>query len=111
MTFAFVDGTRLASWKLVTAAATLAVLILAVASPAPAQSTEEVQALRKAIEALRESQQRIEKELGEIKTLLRGRQAAGPEAEPQNVVLTIDGDQFKGEKGATLVLVDFTDYQ
>lgn len=90
----------------------LVLLVTLIFSPPPvlAQPSEEIQALRKAVDALRESQQRIEKELGEIKSLLRSRQAGAPDDEPQNVVLTIDGP-VKGERSARLVLVDFTDYQ
>lgn len=87
----------------------LATLILS-PSPVLAQPSEEIQALRKSVDALREGQQRIEKELGEIKSLLRSPQAAAPDDEPKNLVLTIDGP-VKGERSARLVLVDFTDYQ
>ena len=90
----------------------LAIVSLAGALTAPAQTSDEIQALRKSIDALKESQQRIEKELAEIKTLLRARPAAAaPDDDPKNVVLSIDGEPFKGERTAKLVLVDFTDYQ
>lgn len=91
--------------------ALLLVLATLIVSPSPvlAQPSEEIQALRKAIDALRESQQRIEKDLGEIKSILRSPQAA-PDDEPKNLVLTIDGPT-KGERSARLVMVDFTDYQ
>ena len=80
---------------------------------AVAQSADEIQALRRAVEQLRESQQRIEKELAEIKGLLRGRQAAAPpEDDPKSVALSIDAtDPVKGDQAAKLVLVEFTDYQ
>ena len=89
----------------------LAALVLGGAPAALAQSSDELQALRKTVDALRESQQRIEKELAEIKALLRARQAGPPDDDPKNVVLSLDGDPFKGERAARLVLVDFTDYQ
>jgi type II secretory pathway pseudopilin PulG len=90
----------------------LAIILPAGAPPALAQTSEEIQALRKTVDALRESQQRIERELAEIKALLiRARQAGAPDDNPKNVVLSIDGDPFKGERTAKLVLVDFTDYQ
>jgi hypothetical protein len=90
----------------------LALVILAGAHPIAAQTTEEIQALRKSIQELRDSQQRIEKELGEIKTLLRGARAgAPPEDDPKSVELSIAGERFKGQASARLVLVDFTDYQ
>jgi hypothetical protein len=37
--------------------------------------------------------------------------AASPSEQPKDLVLAIDGDRVRGEKGAGLVLVDFTDYQ
>lgn len=89
----------------------LSLLLVAPAPPAKAQSSEELRALRQAIEALRESQQRMERELQEIKTLLRPRQAGAPDDEPKNLVLSIEGDPFKGDRTARLALIDFTDYQ
>ncbi|MBI1736328.1 MAG: hypothetical protein HYR51_14240 [Candidatus Rokubacteria bacterium] len=90
----------------------LALALLAPAAPALAQSSAEIQELRRSIDALRESQQRIERELGEIKTLLRSRPAAQapPDDEPKNLVLTLDGP-VKGDRTAKLALLDFTDYQ
>jgi septal ring factor EnvC (AmiA/AmiB activator) len=93
------------------ALALVAIVSFAGASSALGQTSDEIQALRKSVDALRDSQQRIEKELAEIKTLLRARQAAAPDDDPKNVVLSIDGERFKGERTAKLVLVDFTDYQ
>ena len=92
--------------------AVLLVLSLLVTPSASAQSSQEIQELRRSIDALRESQQRIEKELGEIKTLLRSRPAAQapPDDEPKNLVLSLDG-HVKGERSAKLALLDFTDYQ
>jgi hypothetical protein len=90
----------------------LALSLLGPAGPAFAQASPEIQELRRAIEALRESQQRIERELGEIKTLLRGRPAAQapPDEEPKNLVMALDG-HVKGATTAKLALFDFTDYQ
>lgn len=90
----------------------VATALAAVPPVACAQSTDEIKALRQAVEALRESQQRIERELQDIKTLLRGRPSAGaPDPEPKNIALSIDGDPVKGDASAKFVLVDFTDYQ
>jgi hypothetical protein len=90
-------------------------LLLAGVEPVAAQTADEVRALRESIESLRESQQRIERELQEIKTLLRPRAGvAGRPAEPEvprDLTLSIDGDPSKGAAGARLVLVEFTDYQ
>ena len=75
-----------------------------------AQSSDELKALRKDLESLKQGQSDIQKELQEIKTLLRGR-VATPPPEPQNVVLSVKDDPFKGEKDARLTLIEFTDYQ
>ena len=106
--------------RYVTALAALALWLLAAPASALAQSSEEIQALRTTIDTLRENQQRIERDVAEMKNLLRARTAAAAPAapavparpdEPKNLVLSLDGDHVKGDKGARLVLVDFSDYQ
>jgi hypothetical protein len=99
--------------RYVTALAALALWLLAAPASVLAQSSEEIQALKTAIDALRENQQRIERDVAEIKNLLRARPAAAPSRpdEPKNLVLSLEGEHVKGDKGAKLILVDFTDYQ
>jgi protein-disulfide isomerase len=93
-------------------AAALAALVL-VAAPAVvvAQSSDELAALRRQLEALKAGQDAVLKELQEIRTLLRPRQAAPPAPEPRDIVLALDGAPAKGDPRAKLVLVDFSDYQ
>lgn len=77
-------------------------------------SLKEMQALRREIEGIREGQRALQKDLQEIKTLLQNRPAGGAggaPAVPQNVVFDLEQAQVKGDKGAKLVLVEFTDYQ
>jgi hypothetical protein len=50
-----------------------------------------------------------QKELQEIKSLLRARPTAAAPA--QEAVVSVDGAPFKGKKDARVTLVDFTDYQ
>jgi len=88
----------------------LAALTVWGSQPAFPQSSEELKGLRKELEALKEGQTAIQKDLQEIKNLLRTRPAAAP-AEPQNIVLSVADAPFKGEKTATLTLIDFSDYQ
>ncbi len=77
-----------------------------------AQSANELETLRKDIEALKQGQSAIQKDLQEIKGLLRARPTAtAPPAPPQEAVVNIDGAPFKGKKDAKVTLVDFTDYQ
>ena len=91
--------------------ATVAALILLGAQPGLTQAPgDDLKALRKEIEALKEGQVAIQKDLQEIKNLLRARPAAAP-AEPQNIVLSVTDAPFKGEKTAKLTLIDFSDYQ
>jgi hypothetical protein len=65
--------------------------------------------LKKDIEGLKEGQKAIQKDLEEIKTLLKSR-PAGPAPPPQNVVLDLGKNPFKGERTAKLTLVEFSDY-
>ncbi len=90
----------------------LGLILLAVPFPQPvfAQSSEELRTLRKEIEELKEGQKAIQKELEAIKGLLRARQAPRAPA-PTNVVLSVDGAPYKGDKSAKLTLIDFSDYQ
>lgn len=87
-------------------------ILMSLFSPQPGftQSTEELKALRKEIETLKQGQSAIQKELQEIKSLLRGR-VATPPPEPQHVVLSVKDDLFKGDKNAKLTLIEFSDYQ
>ena len=99
---------------LLTAAIVIASLVLFVA-PGITQSSDELKALRKELEAIKDGQNKLQKDVQDIKTLLQGRMAGPgqppPTIQPQNVVLTLDGDPAKGDRNARLVLVEFTDYQ
>ncbi len=73
-------------------------------------SSSELQALRKEIEALKEGQARIEKQLEEIRNLLNAVLGVRP-TEPREVVLSIEGAPWKGEPTARVLLIEFSDYQ
>ncbi len=84
--------------------------------PGDSQPTDDLKAMQKDIEALKDAQKRVEKELNAIKNLLRRRQA--PQARrrraPQPfkpIVLSIGDDPYKGEKNAKVTIIDFSDYQ
>jgi hypothetical protein len=85
----------------------LACFLSAPLALAQQQSTED---LKKDIEALKEGQKAIQKDLQEIKVLLQSRPAAPPPP-PQNVVLDLGKNPFKGERTARLTLVEISDYQ
>jgi hypothetical protein len=90
-------------------------IVLAALSVAaqPESSDELLRSLRRDIEALKEGQSRVQRDLQEIKTLLQrqGRASAADEPQPQDIVLSVSDGQAKGDNGARVVLVDFTDYQ
>ena len=75
------------------------------------QSDEELKMLRKEIEAVKEGQTAIQKDVQEIKNLLKTRPAAAPSIAPSDIALNIEGEPFKGDKTAKVVLVEFSDYQ
>jgi hypothetical protein len=85
----------------------LACFLSAPLAQAQQQSTDD---LKKDIEALKEGQKAIQKDLQEIKVLLQSR-PAGPPPPPQNVVLDLGKNPFKGERTAKLTLVEISDYQ
>ncbi len=91
----------------------LSLLTLLCGTPGFAQGTssEGVNDLKEEIEALKEGQKAIQKELQEIKSLLRARQAPAPAPPPREFVLDLGGSPFKGDENAKLTLVEFTDYQ
>ncbi len=93
----------------------LSLLTLLYGTPGFAQETssEGVNDLKEEIEALKEGQKAIQKELQEIKSLLRARQAPAPDpaAPPREIVLDLGGSPFKRDETAKLTLVEFTDYQ
>ena len=76
------------------------------------QTGEELKALREEIKALKEGQAASQKDLQEIKNLLRMRQAQPPTPPPfKEVVVSIDAGHVKGDKDAKLVMIDFSEYQ
>src|SRR4029453_18220968 len=87
----------------------LSVLALSADRKVLAETADDLAALRKEVEALKQGQLQLQRELKEINALLRGRQAAITDV--QNVVLAIDGYPSRGSQSARLVLVEFTDYQ
>ena len=89
-------------------------LVLWLGIPVAAQeaASDEVNELKKEIETLKQGQEAIQKDLQEIKDLLKPRQAPAPTpTAPIDVVLDVSGNPFKGDRSARLTLVEFTDYQ
>jgi protein-disulfide isomerase len=89
-------------------------LILLLNSPCfPEQSTisdDELKNLKKDIDTIKEGQTAIQKDLQDIKNLLRAKQAL-QQPEFKETTLSIKDDHFQGNKDAKVVLIEFTDYQ
>jgi protein-disulfide isomerase len=88
--------------------ALLAVLALSADRGVLAEA-DDLSDLKKEVEALKQGQLQLQRELQEINALLRRRQS--PVTDVPNVVLPIDGYPSKGSQSAKLILVEFTDYQ
>ena len=74
--------------------------------------SETLRALGKELEAIKEGQQALHKDLQDIKTLLQTRPAAAAApAVPPRAVLSVAGAPFKGEQTAQLTLIECTDFQ
>jgi protein-disulfide isomerase len=86
----------------------IAILFFAFALPALAQSSDDINALKKEIEALKEGQKAIQKDIQEIKNSLRSKQAP---PEFTEAIIDLGDNPFKGDKNAKITLVEFSDYQ
>jgi protein-disulfide isomerase len=82
-------------------------LILCTSSSGSAQTADEQ--LKKDIEALKEGQQAIQKDLAEIKRLLQTRPTVA-DALPKDPI-AIASKPFKGRETAKVALIEFSDYQ
>jgi protein-disulfide isomerase len=71
---------------------------------------EELQLLRKDVDTIKANQFEIERAVKELKDLARAGQPAPPPT-PDSIVLGIDDDPVKGDRKATVVLVEFSDFQ
>ena len=96
--------------RLLTVVLGLSLLLLLISLSGCEQPRGEIEALKKEVEALKKGQEMAEKELREIKTV-RQRVGAIPPPEPENVVVSVDDDPFRGERNAKVTLIDFSDYQ
>ena len=78
------------------------------------QTADEIKSLRDEIKALKEGQSAIQRDIQEIKNLLRTRQAQPQPPSPpefKEAVLSIDSGHARGDKNAKLVMIEFSDYQ
>lgn len=80
-------------------------------------SSEELKALKKEVQTIKESQAAIEKQVKEIRDLVQAQGSgtatatAPPSLQPKDIVLSIDDDPLQGNRNAPLVLLEFSDFQ
>ena len=77
--------------------------------PGLAQTSDELKNLRKEMESLKENQKATQKDLQEIKSILRARGLL--EEDPQNLFIDLSGKPFKGDKNAKVILIEFSEYE
>ncbi len=92
--------------------AVIVILTLFFANHGFGETSEELKSLREEIKALKEGQTAIQKDLQEIKNILRARQAQ-PQAPPpfKEAMVSIGAGHIKGDKDAKLVMIEFSEYQ
>ena len=91
----------------------LGLLVLGLVAVSPALAQEADDDIRKEIEALKAGQQNITKQLAEIKRLLQQQAKPAAKSGPvvKDVVFNLGENEIKGDAGAKLTLIEFTDYQ
>lgn len=72
------------------------------------QTADELKEIKKEIDALKEGQKAIQKDIQEIKKAIQPKPAP---AEFKEVVINIKGDPFKGDENAKIALIEISDYQ
>ncbi len=82
--------------------------------PAFSQTAEEFKARQKEIDALKEGQAGLRKDIQDLKKIVGIKPAAAPPApvaEIKDAIISIKGAPIKGDKNAKLVFIEFSDYQ
>jgi protein-disulfide isomerase len=69
------------------------------------------EALRKDVEALKQEQAALRREIAEIKELLRGRVSSEAGAPPRDLLIAVQRAPALGEVSARVTVVEFSDYQ
>jgi len=87
----------------------LILMMLLFVRPGLPQTSDELKNLSKEVEELKESQKAIQRDLQQIKGILRG--VGLLEEVPQNLFIDISARPFKGDKSAKLTLIEFSEYQ
>jgi protein-disulfide isomerase len=88
----------------------MAMVVLIMAAPGDTQSTDELEKIKRQLDAMQQ-------DLQDIKALLRTRTSTTPPAQTpqetlsQPITLSVDGAPFLGSKDAKVAVVEFSDYQ
>lgn len=88
----------------------LVLYVLLAATPGEAQQSDELTAVRKEIEQIKEGQRRLQKELQDLKGLMLKAGGAVTQAEDVNSELNIANAPTKGLETARVTIVEFADY-
>ena len=78
---------------------------------AEADAGDDLQSIKKDLEELKQGQERLRKDIDEIKTLLKRRGQRPPASAAVDVVFSIANDPSKGNADAPVTIVEFSDYQ
>lgn len=76
-----------------------------------AQTGDDVMTLRKEIEALQSGQMAIQRQLQELRDVLRGRAVAGSPGALSTGAVRVEGAPFRGDPRAKVTVIEFSDYQ
>jgi hypothetical protein len=87
----------------------LILMMLLFVRPGLPQTSDELKNLSKEVEELKESQKTMQRDLQQIKGILRG--VGLLEEVPPNLFIDISSRPFKGDKNAKLTLMEFSEYQ
>ncbi len=85
--------------------------LFALVSPVGAKSADDINALKKEVEALKEGQKAIQKDIQDIKKQLITKQAPPAPPEFKEAIIDVGDNPSKGDKNAKVTIVEFSDYQ
>jgi protein-disulfide isomerase len=89
----------------------LGLMLLFGVQPAFSQTAEEFKARQKEIDALKEGQAGLTKDIQDLKKLVEPKPTAAPAPQIKDAIINIKGAPMKGDKNTKLVFIEFSDYQ
>jgi protein-disulfide isomerase len=79
-------------------------------APASVQASDDVQVLKEELDHLKQGQEHIQKDLQEIKSLLKARTGQA-RSDTIDTMISLEGAALKGDRAAKVVLLEFSDYE